>query len=396
MTLTRKQTAALAKAAPAQKASMKAAFERQNAGVVQRVFPQRTLAARRGIGSNLQLPLARRGATTQTSGLYQTKTRVPKPAHVKNFLDPQCPIDAPGLVSDGRALAHTSLVSDDFVVGTTNTTILLVTNTGCAGTVGYLCNVDSNTGIYVDGSKLLTIPTLATGDISGGPSSGRAMKFSASVVNCSNALKRGGRVTYINSSQRLAGITDDPSAFNYTPLIEGIKSSPYRRRVNGASLAEPTKLIGYPVDSMAYNSFMGWNGTLTWDEFFSFIMAANYACPDPARRPMSTVAFIFDPVADAQEYTITIRASFYTRWPLTSVPGQNMRAMPTSTSHHINAVRDHNEDTANDLKHVAEGGALGVAGVGLAKSAQGLLARGATAAADAALPLLEGAAMAVL
>jgi hypothetical protein len=110
---------------------------------------------------------------------------------------------------------------------------------------------------------------------------------------------------------------------------------------------------------------------------------------------MSIVAYIFDPVADRQDYSVTIRAAMYTRWPLTSVPGQSMKHMPTSTAAHINAVHTHNEETANDLVHIAEGGVIanvapklfGAARGGLA-AAQGYLNRGAMAAAEELVEVL--------
>jgi len=71
---------------------------------------------------------------------------------------------------------------------------------------------------------------------------------------------------------------------------------------------------------------------------------------------MSVIAFIFDPATDPQDYSVTVRASYYTRWPLTSVPGQSMRNIPTADAKIINLVRDHAESTANDLVHIIEGG----------------------------------------
>jgi len=305
-----------------------------------------------------------------------------------------CPIPAPSVTSDGKALPHTALVSGDFVVGTTNTTILLVTNTGDAGTVGALFNVDT-AGVYVDGLNLFTIPTLAASDSAGGPSSVRAMKYSVSVVNCSNALKRGGRVTYLNSSQRLPVFANN----SHTPLITGIKSSPYRRRITGDLLAEPKHLIGFPVDNVQYSMFSSHKGTLTLAEFFTYVLGASTE-NSPLPRPMSIVAYIFDPVADAQDYSVTIRASMYTRWPLTSVPGQSMKNMPTADAKVINHVRDHVETTANDLTHIVEGGVVATTAPRMARAAitriGGMFGRGAAAANEAAIEAfgVEGAAIA--
>lgn len=305
---------------------------------------------------------------------------------VKNFLDPMANMPAPLLVADGKALAHTGLVSDDFIVGDTNTTILLVTNTGGSGSVGVIFDVDPAGTVVSASRKVLTIPTMAAADAAGGPSASRPMKFGVSVVNCSNALKRGGRVTYLNSSQRLPGRAELPD--QYGPLLTGIKSSPYRRRICGDTLSKPTQLVGFPIDHARYNTFVPHAGTLDFSEFLSHVMGAS-TIDQPADRPMSIVAYVFDPVADRQDYSVTIRAAMYTRWPLTSVPGQSMKHMPTSTAAHINAVHTHNEETANDLVHIAEGGVIanvapklfGAARGGLT-AAQGYLNRGAMAAVE--------------
>lgn len=365
MTLNPKQKAAVAMAPAARKAAMKAGFERQNV-INRQQQVQKAVPATR--------------PTRKAAGVTKAKPRVVAHKRVKNFLDPMCPLPAPTMVSDGKALPHTSLVSTDFTVSSTNTTVLIVTNTGDSGTVGVLYNVDAN-GKYIDGLQVLTIPTLANADYEGGPSALRAMKCGVTVVNCSNALKRGGRVTYLNSSQRLpAQSNDENGAFG--PIIEGIKNSPYRKRINGDELVKPMQLIGYPVDSTEYHRFNSHRGTLTSAEFGTYIYGARTTAPPqpqampPHLRPMSIIAYIFDPTAETQDYSVTVRASYYTRWPLTSVPGQSMRPIPTAPPHQINDVRDHTEETANDLVHVIEGGALATIGPKLMNSVGSAITRG--------------------
>lgn len=306
---------------------------------------------------------------------------------IPNYLDPLCAIPAPSVTSDGKALPHTGLTSGDFVVGSTDTTLLFITNTGSSGTVGMLFNV-SPTGTYTDGLQVFTIPTLAAADTAGGPSAARAMKFSVSVTNCTNALNRGGRVTYLNSSQRLPPVLGGLGSSwvdDYSHIIGGIKDSPYRRRVTGDCLGvlpggKTTQLIGYPVDSVNYSKFRPFHGTLTFTEFRNYVMGASIDSSgvkivDPSERSMSIVAYIFDPVSVSQDYSVTIRASYYTRWPLTSVPGQSMRNMPTADASVVNHARDHAEATANDLAHVVEGGALATFGPKIAGAARAGMSR---------------------
>lgn len=287
-----------------------------------------------------------------------------------------CIAPAPNVISDGRALPHTGLVSLDFVVGTVNSTLLFVTNTGDSGTVGVVMNV-SPAGAYVDGLQMFTVPTLAAEDAAGGASASRAMKISLAVTNCSNSLKRGGRVTYLNSSQRLPMM----SSSSLDTIITAIKSSPYRRRITGDILRTPTHLIGYPVDNVAYGTFRPHRGTLTHAQFGQYIYGAG-GTDGPLPRPMSVICYVFDPTGDPQDYSATVRTSMYTRWPLTSIPGHSMKNMPTATAALINHVRDHAESTANDLAHIVEGGVMATVApklAGMARSAANRVISGMTA-----------------
>jgi len=277
----------------------------------------------------------------------------------------------PSLTSDGKALPHTSLVSDDFTVDATNFTVLFVTNSGHSGTVGTLFKCDADGGYVSNSAMSFTIPTLALSDAAGGPSASRAMKFSVAIVNCSNGLKRAGRVTYINSSQRLPARGPD-AVSRYMPVIKGIKDSPYRRRINGDTMSvgpgqTAKHLIGYPTDSIAYSNFKPFAGTETGDEFLAHVLGASVGY-DPTDRPMSVIAFVFDPTTDPQDYSLTIRASYFTRWPLTSVPGQSMKNMPTAAASIINHVRDAAEDHGHELQNIVEGGLIATIGPKVGKA----------------------------
>lgn len=373
MTLTTKQQAQVVKAPQAKKAALRASFQQQSAANK----PAKASQPQRAQGGQPR---------------RQVKVKQPTQRRVENFLNPLCPAPAPTVTSDGKALPLNGLESHDFRVDSENTTILLATNTGSSGTVAAVFQVDSN-GTYKDGTmKLLTIPTLAESDNAGGATSTRAMKLSVSVVNCSNGLKRGGRVTYLNSAQRLPTLKYDAnSKWSYADLIAGVKACPYRRRLNGAELAHPKQIIAFPVDGTKYRAFESHHGTLEIAPFQSHIMAAGAIITDPKARPMSSIAFIFDPVTDPQDYSVTVRASFYTRWPLTTVPGQKMQTMPTADPKHINAVHDHAENTAHELVELASGGAIGAVApkvIGAVRELGRAAVADAPAALELALPLL--------
>lgn len=341
MAFSANQLARIAKAPVQQKAALKAEYTAQNKRQPLSAPPKGRAIVR---------------ATAPTRAAKQPRPTGPR--GILNFLDPLCAQPAPSVLSDGKALPHTALVSGDFTVSAVagESTILVATNTGDSGTVCEIFNLNA-TGKHVGGEQLFTIPTLAASDTSGGPSAMRAMKFSVSVVNCTNALKRGGRVTYLNSSQRLPPIGVPNSDNALAAVVTGIKSSPQRRRITGDLLGHSTQLIGYPVDSIEYGSFLPGRGTLTNAEFRRHVYGAS-AASAPDRRPMSVIAYVFDAVSDQQDYSVTIRASYYTRWPLTSVPGQHMKNMPSAPPGHINHVHTHAQNTAHELTNIVEGGAL--------------------------------------
>lgn len=317
--------------------------------------------------------------------------------HVPNYLDPMCKAPMPASLSDGRALAHTSLISKDFklpkyeATGTParfpGPTILLVTNTGATSTVGVLIDtvvVEGGAAKFLEVEpkrEIFNIPTLAGPDVGGHPTAGRAMKYSVSVVNNSNSLKRSGRVTYLNTFQRLPDITvgGTPEAPNYywDSVVEAIKASPDRRRINGDNLVVPKQSIGAIVDNVKYHEFRRWKATETSVEFLDHILdRATPTTPTvgvlgDAPRCMSTVAFVFDPSDEAQDYSVTVRGSFYTRWPLTSVPGQSMSPIPTAPTPLINHVIEHGTNKAAELVALAAGGTTAAVAPHVAEAIQG-------------------------
>jgi hypothetical protein len=55
---------------------------------------------------------------------------------------------------------------------------------------------------------------------------------------------------------------------------------------------------------------------------------------------MSSIWVIMEAPSVAQAYTLQFSGSWYTRWPLDTVPGQSMRPVPTAPASAINAARD--------------------------------------------------------
>lgn len=355
MALTAKQTAALAKEWPSRRKALRKQFEAQNASQQKQQQPQKKKPAAK--------PAAR-----------AAKKKV---VACRNFLDPKCPDPAPRLVSVGKALPLTGLASHEFTVGSENRALLIITNLGSSGSVGVFMQIAPN-GTAVSGSSVvLTIPTLAQAEHIGGPTAASAMKFGVTVTNCTNAWKRGGRVKYINSSQRLPPCWDGDGNMNWARVLTGIETSPYRVLTTGDQLVQGKQLIGYPTDRVEYETFHQFEGQMLFGKFTRHVCSDEHAPTGSESLPrgMSIVAYVFENTADPQDYSVTVRASYYTRWPITSVPGQSMKQIPTSDAAHINAVHDHAEQTAHDMVKVAEGGVMATMGPRVAAAARGALGR---------------------
>lgn len=343
----------------------------------------------------------------------------PPPLRIPNYLDPLCNHPVPTVISEGKALPYTGMVSSDFTVtGTTDSKLIIATNPGDTSTMAIVVTLDANGHEVADSMETMDIPTLTASDQAGGPSAMRAMKYSSTLVNCTSALRVGGRVTYLNSSQRLPSVTGTdqtttpPSGLlNFAAIVAAVKSSPYRKRINAQELTKPSALVGYPTDTTHYLNYKPSRGSVDAAAFLSYVCTPNVFTTDPAtvppvltsalERPMSIQVWILEPVSQPNDYSLTIRAANYTRWPLTSIPGQIMLNTPTAPPEHINGVNNHGESTANDLKSAAEGGAGAVIlpkVAGLVRSAGGYFmvhaqqaGRGMVGALEDAVPAMARA-----
>jgi hypothetical protein len=136
-------------------------------------------------------------------------------------------------------------------------------------------------------------------------------------------------------------------------MVNSIKDSPYRVRITGDVLGTPTRLVGFKTDNTNYLKFHTWEGTLNDSEFGeTFAGRSATFSSNPRERSMSIIAFVFDPTPDTQDYTVTVRASYYTRWPLTTVPGQSMKSMPTADQKEVNRHHDEAEESKSHLKSI--------------------------------------------
>lgn len=350
-TFTPRQKVAIAAAPPAKKDALRRAYRLQS-----RATPKKT---------------AQKPKKQPQPPLMTQKLRIPKPKF--DLFDPMHSIPVPTMMSEGKAFPMTGKATGTFQVSD-KPVVLIVGNTGLSGTVGYLRITETDYTMPSSSSseKLFNVPVLDHNHEMGGPSAGRAMKLGVSVCNTSNAYKRGGAVYYLNSSQRLPGYNLPPGTGSYSmeQVVDSVIAHPSTKRTSGAELGAPKQLISHPVDNTAYHTYSPWQGNLDRSAFLlhhanptnvfgpssgeqqgssSDGLAENHTTAE-LQRPMTTIVYIFMPTGDVQDYSVTIRAAFYTRWPLHSAPGQAMKNTPTAPPHVINRHVDIAEQTANDEK----------------------------------------------
>jgi hypothetical protein len=353
MTLTSKQQKALAKMPAGKRAEASRAFAQQNQ-------------------TGKQSPAKKKAAPKRQPG--------PRPrGGGGEVFHPSHPGLIPSLVSEGNAFPISGVVRNTSTTSTSAKRIIIGTNTGRAGTVWVevLAQASPATAVY-------TIPTLSAADTAGGPTSGRAMKFSLALVNVTSALKRSGRVFTLNANQRFS-LPATPSSMNqlqWNDFASSVESHPHTVARSAHDFVHPQSMVAHPVDQSTYVDYGEWHGTYTFDEFMSHISI--WPGHTPEDRPMSTIVMVIEPVSDENTYQITGGASFYTRWPLNTVMGQSMKNVPHAPASYVNKIRDHAESTSSMLRSVGE-----VVAAGTSAAAGAVAGVRALGTAARALPALE-------
>jgi hypothetical protein len=249
--------------------------------------------------------------------------------------------------------------------------LVIATNAGDVGTVLAVYNRTAGScGVY-------SLPTLASG-----PTSGRAMKASLSLVNTTPAIHRGGSVYQANFNQRLE-FPAAPAAMTtvqWEALISELIAHPdCIERTAEEFCCHTDPLIAYPTDSTAYHGYSDWKTGITKDEFFEHV--AQWPGSEYRPRPMSTLVYVIGPQGTTNTYSATVRASYYTRWPVDTVPGRQSRIVPTADPSKVAKIHA-------TAWQVAEATVAGAA-VAVAAGARAMASRVGTVAGEAfAEPLL--------
>lgn len=337
----------------------------------------------------------RQAARPKPAKKKAARRKVTTRSHMGHIMSPIVPSLVPSLAFQGEAFPISGIVRLDLTVPDTDRVLIFVTNTGVSGTIMQRLQWNSSAGgaTAIDAKQVYTIPTLTAGDTAGGPTSMRAMKCGLSVTCRTPMLERGGLVYVLNTSQRLRAVAL-PDADGATPglnrgqadgFFNGIVAHPHTRALDWSDFGKPRHMYGHVVDDPRYNDFDENKGTITNNNFFQHIALGGNSVP--LDRPMSTIIIAIDRPSKQQTALFTAMASFYSRWPLDTVAGQNQRKIPTTSHQTHNDIHtgasDHSkaepswekyvEDTAASLGKdvLSMGGELG----GLARRRRGGLPR---------------------
>lgn len=269
----------------------------------------------------------------------------------RHLMSPLHPGLVPSALFQGKAFPYGGLDTHELPTGTSSRHAIIVTNTGISGTIGAVLTWPATGGVGTltpAQINMLTIPTLQFDDTTGGPTSMRAMKASVDLVNRTSFLNRGGPISSLNLTQRML-LPAAPSAMTYdqwntwyTDLLAFNKNHP----LDLADFGKPRHMYCQIVDDPRYNDYDENTGVKTLDEFFRHV-SVWLGATGTDDRPMSTLIYLIGQQTQSQALYITARGTFYTRWPVTTVPGQAQRNVPVAPPGFHNVVARHAAEVAD-------------------------------------------------
>jgi hypothetical protein len=202
--------------------------------------------------------------------------------------------------------------------------IVIVTNTGDSNSVGIRVSNSPTPGIAVLSGTFLG----ATGT-AGGPTEGKAVKIGCSLINGTEPLNTEGFVYVLVTDRRLA-LPQAPSTMTQAEWAtfsnEIINHPDAVTHTASSMLGGGKKFVGTPRDLNDYSDWRFWSGALGTDAFMGHV--ANWPGGNNLLQPMETLVLVLPVTANAQDYRLTVRSSYYTRWPLDAVLSTAAKPIP--------------------------------------------------------------------
>lgn len=264
----------------------------------------------------------------------------------------------PAIEHQGDAFPMFGKVVKAVDITTTQRTIVFVTNAGVTGTTLGIVQFLATGGTGVASTFRFTLPLLKLDDTAGGPTSMRAMKCGMTVTNRTQLLNRGAQCYFLNCQQRLRlpGLPTTMTASDWNTVFDALSTMPGCRDHDLAEYGTPRHYYCNVVDAPAYNRFDENAGEVVFDNFAQHF--ATWPTSSFHRvRPMSTLIFLVEPAAVLNSLNIAVDASYYTRWPLDTVPGQAQTEVPTTSPPASNKLH------ANAAEHASSGRGVSLDGL---------------------------------
>lgn len=243
------------------------------------------------------------------------------------------------IVTEGESFPIKGLVRETLTTVAGTSYIYIFHNAGDASNA---FGVIKNDGVAPT-FQSLGVPVVGSKASAAGPTTGRALKLSVHLQNDTALLARGGRC-YIHTAAnriRLPQLPSTMSSAQVTALADVLKAHPATRACSGTDFGGPTEYTSYPLDTTDYHDYRTWEGGVSFD-----IYAESFAVWDVAGansterpRPMAPIIFMIEDTGTAvQQWTMSVRPTWATRWAVDTVPGQNMRPLRTASPAEVNAA----------------------------------------------------------
>lgn len=345
MTLTARQQKALAAAPASARAAMKAAFAKQPAKKsidTSAARPKRRvteLAKARSAGSAAQKPSTRKLANVTHPG--------------RDPFDPTNVIIPPSLMHVSGVFPLQGHAREELVQIAGRRYILAVTAIPGSPTIGMLLRVELGGANTASLQTTYNVPTMNALPDAGGPTSLRWTKIGASFENATPRMYQGGRVYFTHVTQRF-NFPAAPSvmtADQWAAVTSTLRSMPETNTQgfgwdafgSGGPMHRRCRHVKV-VDEPKYQEFQANLGALaTIDSFFNNIALWTGSVEDP--HPMSILLISWDTPAVVstthvlQDLTLHLHAQALTRWPVSTVPGQNQLDIPAASQAAVDKSR---------------------------------------------------------
>jgi hypothetical protein len=195
----------------------------------------------------------------------------------------------------------------------------VIGTSGQSATVAMSLALDPGALGAVPAPTMSGLPVLNVSNVAGGPTSGRSMKIGFDLVNTTGSNNIGG-VVYILAAKSRLNLEAQPAVMTNTQWINtmnAIIAHPDTGVYAAADFVRAKHFYSWPVDDTVYHAYNPWLGTETQNTYLSHAAVWPSATTNP--RPMAYYWVVFDKAANINSFTLSVRGTFYTRWPLGTV-----------------------------------------------------------------------------